>query len=183
MRRFSLARAAAALALAISLHPAVVFAHHGDPAEHEAEAQAFAEAGSGTYSLGDLHVELPWSRATPPTANVAVGYLTLRNQGEAVERLIGGSSPAAQRVEVHTMDIVDDVMRMRHLEDGLEVPAGEEVSLAPGGYHLMLIGLDAPLSEGDLVPLTLEFEGGSLDIELAVQAMGASSGHDGHGGH
>jgi copper(I)-binding protein len=69
-----------------------------------------------------------------------------------------------------------DVMRMRELEKGLEIPAGGTVTLAPGGFHLMLIGLTAPLKAGTRVPVTLVFEkAGSIDIELDVQAMGSTA--------
>lgn len=180
MRTRTFARLAAAFLLAFTM-PISAFAHHDNPAEHAAEADG--ENQHHEYSFGDIKIQTPWSRATPPTANVAAGYLTLKNDGDTPERFIGASSPSAQRVEIHMMDMVNDVMQMRHLSDGLELPAGEEVALAPGGYHLMLIGLDAPLAEGDLVPLTLEFEGGTVDVELSVGAMGASSGHDSHGGH
>lgn len=183
MRIRDFTRSLAALALVFAIMPVSAFAHHNDSTEHAAEEGVSDSHSSAHYSIGDLRVEETWSRATPPTANVAAGYLTIRNEGDASERFIGASSPSAQRVEIHTMDMVDDIMQMRHLSDGLEIPAGEEVMLAPGGHHLMLIGLDAPLSEGDRVLVTLEFEGGTADVELAVRAMGASSGDDGHGGH
>jgi copper(I)-binding protein len=176
------ARFAAALILASSV-PVSGFAHRDNPAEHAAEEGGSDDHQFEDYSVGRIIIETPWSRATPPTANVAAGYLTIRNDGDATERFVSASSPSAQRVEIHTMDMVHDVMQMRHLSEGLEIPAGEEVALAPGGYHLMLIGLDAPLAEGDRVPVTLEFEVGTVDIELAVRAMGAPSTDDGHGGH
>lgn len=180
MRTRTFTRLAAAFILAF-VTPISAFAHHDNPAEPAAEADD--ENEHHEYSLGDIKIQTPWSRATPPTANVAAGYLTLKNDGDTPERFIGASSTSAQRVEIHTMDMVDDVMQMRHLSDGLEIPAGEEVALAPGGYHLMLIGLGAPLAEGDRVPLTLAFESGTVDVELRVRAMGASSAHESHGGH
>jgi len=183
MRIRDFTRSIAALALVFAIIPVSAFAHHNNPAEHAVEEGVSDSHSSLHYSIGDVHVETPWSRATPPTANVAAGYLTIRNEADASDRFIGASSPSAQRVEIHTMDMVNDVMQMRHMADGLEIPAGEEVVLTPGGYHLMLIGLEAPLSEGDLVPVTLQFEGGTVEVELTVRAMGASSGDNGHGGH
>lgn len=136
------------------------------------------------YEIGDIAIGHPWSRATPATANVAAGYLTLDNKGAGADRLLGGSSPLAERVEVHSMDVIDDVMTMRHLADGLDVPAGETTRLEPGGYHLMLFGIERPFAQGDMVPVTLRFEhAGSVDVELAVEAMAAGAAQGAHDGH
>lgn len=176
--------AAPALAAALVLCPLSAHAHHDGTHHDETEAAVDPAAGTEAVALlGDLTVSAPWSRATPPMANVAGGYLTVTNSGEAPERLLGGSSPRASRVEIHSMTMENDVARMRELPEGVEVPAGGELTLEPGGYHLMLVGLDAPLSEGERVPLTLRFEGGTVDVELDVRAMGASGGSSGHGGH
>jgi hypothetical protein len=73
------------------------------------------------------------------------------------------------------MKMDGSVMRMREVEKGLEIPAGGSVTLAPGGYHLMMMGLKGPLKQGSTVPVTLVFEkAGTIDVELAVEAMGAS---------
>lgn len=72
------------------------------------------------------------------------------------------------------MEMKDGVMMMRPLADGIEIKAGETVELAPGGFHLMLIDLKQPMTEGERVPLTLTFEkAGSIDVELAVEAARA----------
>jgi copper(I)-binding protein len=93
------------------------------------------------YKLGDLEIGQPWSRATPPTAPTAGGFLTVTNKG--------------------TMP---------------DIPAGATVTLAPGGYHLMLVGLKAPFKAGTRVPVTLVFEkAGSIDVEMDVQAMGSTA--------
>lgn len=143
---------------------------------------AFSAAGfAHEYQAGDIHIGHPWTRATPSSAPTAGGYLTLRNDGDTGDRILGGSSPLAERVEIHSMEMENDVMKMRKLEDGLVVPAGETVELAPGGIHLMLIGLTEGVEEGDRVPVTLEFEkAGSVDVELAAEALGAPEG-DAHG--
>jgi copper(I)-binding protein len=126
---------------------------------------------------GELLVTDAWSMATPPGAAVGAGYMTIQNQTGAVVRLIGGESPAAERVEVHTMSMDGGVMTMRPVDGGLEIPAGGVVELKPGGLHLMLIGLKAPLAEGGSVPLTLIFDNGArIDAPLGVRAMGG--GHD-----
>jgi copper(I)-binding protein len=83
-------------------------------------------------------------------------------------------------VEIHEMKMEGNVMRMRELEHGLEIKPGATVALAPGGFHLMMMGLKAPLKQGEKVPVTLTFEkAGSIDVELEVKAMGAMPGHHG----
>lgn len=127
-----------------------------------------------------LTVENAWARATPPGAPVGGAYFTVRNGG-AADKLVGGASPAAARVELHIMSMQDNVMRMRRVES-IDVPAGQAVELRPGGLHLMLIDLKAPLNAGDTVPLTLRFENaGEVEVRIPVQAMGASGPGDGHG--
>mgnify|MGYP003336813699 CR=1 FL=1 len=115
------------------------------------------------------------TRATAPTAPSGGGFLKITNTGTAPDRLVSASSPtAAAEVQIHEMKMEGSVMRMRELENGLEIPPGATVTLAPGGLHLMLIGLVEPLKTDTKVPLTLVFEkAGSIDVELAVGAMGS----------
>ncbi len=123
-------------------------------------------------------VEQPWSRATPPGAKIGVGFLRLKNAGAAAERVVGASSPVAGRVEMHVTTRDGDVMKMRQVES-FEIPAGGSFELKPGGAHLMLMGLQRPLAQGERVPLTLKLQSGvTLEIELDVAALGARSpGH------
>jgi hypothetical protein len=128
------------------------------------------------YSAGPIRVEHPWAAATPPGAAVGAAYMRVANTGRTPMRLVGASTPAAQRVEIHTMSMEGGVMRMRPVVGGLVVPAGGQVRLAPGGLHLMLIGLKGPLRVEDFVPLSLHFEGGlNLTVELYVEDR--ASGH------
>jgi copper(I)-binding protein len=137
-------------------------------------AAAATTASAHDYQLADIHIGHPWARATPPQARVAGAYLSIENNGEKPDRLVGGSTPAAGAVELHSSEITDGVMRMRQLPDGLDIPAGETATLAPGGYHFMLIDPVEPLQDGARVPLTLVFEtAGAIEVELAVEAMGA----------
>ena len=125
------------------------------------------------YTLGQLEIGRPWTRATAPTAPSGGGFLTVTNKGATPDRLIAVRSPAAQQVQIHEMKMDGNVMRMRELEKGLEIPAGGKVTLAPGGFHLMLMGLKAPLLKDTRVPVTLVFEkAGSIDVEFVVTAMG-----------
>jgi copper(I)-binding protein len=84
-------------------------------------------------------------------------------------------SPVAHASEIHEMKMEGNIMRMRELDKGLEIPAGGTVTLAPSGFHVMLMGLKAPLKQGTKVPLTLVFEkAGSIDVELTVEGLGAT---------
>ena len=127
------------------------------------------------YKLGPLVINHPWSRATPKGAAVAGGYMTITNSGTAPDRLIGGASEVAQRLEVHEMRMEGGVMKMRELTDGLEILAGATVELKPGAYHVMLQNLSRQLTKGERVKASLSFEkAGKIDIEFAVEAVGAA---------
>jgi copper(I)-binding protein len=126
------------------------------------------------YKLGAIEIGHPWSRATPPTAEAGGGFLAITNTGTTPDRLIAVKSPAADKVEIHEMKMDGNIMRMREVEKGIEIPPGATVELKPGGFHVMFMGLRAPFAKDAKVPLTLVFEkAGSIDVELMVQAMGA----------
>jgi hypothetical protein len=137
-------------------------------------------AAAHDYKLGALEISQPWARATPPTAPTGGGYLSVKNTGTTPDRLISASSPAAGIVQVHEMKMEGNVMRMREIDGPLEIKPGETVTLAPGGMHLMMMGLKAPLKQGEKVPLTLVFEkAGKIDVELVVVPIGATpSAHE-----
>lgn len=141
-----------------------------------------AAPGVATYKLGSLVIETPWTRATPGGARVAGGYLKITNNGNQPDRLIGGSLPVAADVEVHEMALVDSLMKMRRLPTGLEIKPGETVELKPGSYHLMFMGLSAPMTEGQMHKGTLRFEkAGSVDVSFQVAPIGArSAGSESH---
>ena len=132
-------------------------------------------AAAHDYTLGSLKIGHPWARATPPTAPSGGGFLTVTNTGTTADRLVSATSPAAGQVQIHEMKMDGNIMRMRELENGLEIPPGATVALAPGGLHLMMMGLKAPLKEATRVPVTLVFEkAGKIDVELQVMALGAA---------
>ena len=122
-----------------------------------------------------------WSRATPGGAKIGSGYLTIENKGAAPDRLIGVSADVAGKVEVHEMAMNNGVMTMRPLDSGLTIDPGKTVKLAPGGYHLMMFDLKAPLKQGDKVPVTLEFEKAGKVKCLARRAGHRRAGSDGCG--
>src|SRR5581483_10371974 len=105
-------------------------------------------AAAHDYKLGALEISHPWARATAPTAPTGGGYLSIKNTGTMPDRLMSVSSPAAKTVQVHEMKMEGNVMRMRELDGPLEIKPGETVTLAPGGFHLMMMGLKAPLKQG-----------------------------------
>ncbi|HEX2334349.1 MAG TPA: copper chaperone PCu(A)C [Burkholderiales bacterium] len=125
------------------------------------------------HEKGDIQVRHPWSRATPPGAKVAVGYMEIRNTGTQPDRLVAASAPVAQRVEMHVTERDGDVMRMRQVKD-FEIPARERVTLRPGGSHLMLVDIAQPLKKGERFTMRLRFErAGEMEIELEVQEQGS----------
>ncbi|MEJ8473406.1 copper chaperone PCu(A)C [Roseibium algae] len=125
-------------------------------------------------SHGHISVTDTWTRATPPKAMSGGGFAKISNGGSEDDRLIAVSSPAASRVELHEMVVSDGVMKMRQMENGIEVPAGETVSLQPGGLHIMFMKLAGPFKEGETVPVTLTFEkAGDVSINLAIEKLGA----------
>jgi periplasmic copper chaperone A len=134
------------------------------------------------YKAGAIRIEGPWLRATPSGAQVAGGYMKIENAGKEPDRLIGGTTGAAGKLEIHEMKMDGSVMRMRELPKGLEVKPGQSVELKPGSYHLMLVDLKQPLKDGDKVTGTLLFEkAGKVEIEYAVRGLGSKGGHGSHG--
>ena len=130
-----------------------------------------------TSVFSQIEISDAWSRATPPGAKVAAGYLTIRNKAAAVDRLVGAASPAAARVETHVTEKQGEVMRMREVK-GYEVPAKGSFELKPGGAHLMLVDVRRPFKEGDRIPLVLRFQNaGEIKTELEVKGLGAQKAH------
>lgn len=137
------------------------------------------------YKAGAIEIGHPWSRATPPGAPVAGGYLKLTNTGSEPDTLVAATLEAAGRVEIHEMAVVDGVMKMRPLADGIALAPGATVELKPGGYHIMFMNLKRGLVKGDKVKGTLEFrKAGKVEVEYAVEALtaGANAGGE-HSGH
>lgn len=127
------------------------------------------------FKAGDIHLDHPWSRATPGGAKVAGGYIVIRNVGAQPDRLISATSEISGRTEIHEMAVKDGVMTMRPLADGLAIPANDEVALKPGSYHLMFLDLKRSLKEGETFPGTLTFEkAGTVNVTFDVSAIGAS---------
>ncbi|MBS1200162.1 MAG: hypothetical protein H6R27_840 [Proteobacteria bacterium] len=135
---------------------------------------------AGPAAAAGPTVTQAWARATPPGATVAAVYLAIDNAGGAADRLVSVSTAVADRAEVHATVREGDVVRMRRIEP-LDIGAGERVAFEPGGRHLMLMGLQAPLVQGSRIAITLEFEkAGRISVEADVLAGDATDPHVGH---
>lgn len=133
------------------------------------------------YTAGPLKIEQPWTRATPAGAKVAGGYVAVTNTGATADRLLGGSSEIAGKVEIHEMSMNNGVMTMRGLPEGVELKPGAKVEMKPGGYHIMFMDLKRQLKEGEKVKGTLTFEkAGAVPVEFSVQSVGARAPAEAH---
>ena len=133
---------------------------------------------AATPAAAQITLEGAWIRATPPGAKLAAGYMVIRNAG-AADRVVGVSSPAAERVETHVTVREGEILRMREMK-GYDVPAGGTLELKPGGSHLMFVNIKAPLKEGESVPATLRFQrAGEIKVEFQVRPL-AGGEHHGH---
>ena len=134
-----------------------------------------ALAGAHDYKVGDIEVLHPWTRATPPGAATAAGYVEVRNDGTSTDYLIGAEGGGFDRIEIHQMQMQNGVMKMRKISaEGVPIPPGKTVTLAPNGYHLMLIGPKTQLKVGDKLPVSLRFKSaGTIMVDFLVQGMGS----------
>jgi copper(I)-binding protein len=133
---------------------------------------------------GELVIEDAWSRATPAGANVGAGYLVIKNNGTAADRLVGGATDAARALEFHKMTMQDGMMTMEHIADGLLIEPGKSIAFTPGGYHIMFVDLHAPLKQGDKLQATLQFEkAGKVEVTFRVQSVGWRGPTANHSSH
>lgn len=119
----------------------------------------------------NVSVTNAWARATMPGQKVSGAYMQIQSDADA--RLVGASSPAVPRVEVHEMKMDGDVMRMREVK-AIELPKGKTVTLRPGGFHIMLMNLPKPIAAGEVIPLTLVVESGGKQQTVEVKAEARS---------
>ena len=130
----------------------------------------------GDLILSDIRI-----KAVMPGAKVTAGYLEIANKGGKDDRLVSVAINGADKSEIHTMSMDGGVMRMRPLKDGIIIPAGEAVSLAPGGLHLMFMKLTDFPKKGDMAGLRLVFENaGAIDVKAPVKMIKPGHGHSGH---
>jgi hypothetical protein len=134
-------------------------------------AAGLAVASAALAQPAQLEVNNAWAGATPGKAENGAAYVTI--QSPTVDRLVSASTPVAKKAELHTMSMQGMVMKMRPVS-GVDIPAGQPVSLQPGGEHIMLMGLNQPLREGQSFPLTLDFEkAGPRTVTVTVEKAGA----------
>ena len=134
---------------------------------------------SGSALAQDVQVPRSYARATVPQQQSAGAYVTLENKGRETDRLVAASTPVAKSVEIHTMALDGNVMRMREV-GMIELKPSARIEMQPGdGFHLMLMGLRQQLKAGGSFPLTLQFEkAGKIEVSVSVE-----SGRGAHGGH
>lgn len=143
------------------------------------KASTFAIAMAALLSFGPARAEGPeisgaFIRATLPRAPVGGAYAAIANPGPEDDRLVSVSAPVGDGAEIHEMTHADGAMSMRALPEGLAIPAGSTVTLQPGGLHIMIHGLTAPLKQGDSLDLTLNFEkAGARKVAFAILAPNA----------
>lgn len=122
------------------------------------------------FEKGDIEVHHPYSDATIAGSSVADGFMTIINHGKEADRLLSVTSPVSANIMIHEMKMEGDVMKMRALMDGIEIPAGGEVKLKHGGLHIMFMNPTESFDEGDMIKATLTFEkAGPIDIEFMVE--------------
>lgn len=135
------------------------------------------------YKIGNLEIDHLKARATLPGSPVSGGYMTIHNLGDKADRLVSVEVDFAGKTEIHEMSIENDVMKMRPLPDGIEISAGGEVTLEPGGYHVMFMGLSGQLKKGEKRKATLTFEkAGKIDVEFSVEVIKPKKAMD-HSNH
>jgi copper(I)-binding protein len=125
-------------------------------------------AQAADFRTGDLSVAQPWSRPTPPAVTVGAVYFSLTNTGPTAQRLTAITSPVARQVEIHESRRVQGMIQMRPVTF-VDCPPGGTVRSEPGGLHVMLVGLNRPLTPGMQYPLSLTFQDGSvLNVMVTV---------------
>jgi periplasmic copper chaperone A len=137
-------------------------------------AAATAAGSPVEFRRDDIVVMRPWTRATPRAATVGAGYFRVENRGGEADRLVGGHVEVASRFEIHETVVANEVMSMRRLAEGIEVPPASGIEVMPGGIHAMLVGLQKPLVAGDRIRGTLRFQrAGDIAVDFVVVGFGA----------
>jgi copper(I)-binding protein len=137
-------------------------------------------AANAGAAFDTVHITDARARAVPKVAPASAAFMTLHNKDSVDHVIVAAESPVAKAVELHTHTNDGGVMRMRQI-DSIKVPAGGMTMLKPGGLHIMLIGLNQAMNEGDSVSLTLVFADGSrVALDVPVMAIAKHGGMSGH---
>lgn len=140
-------------------------------------SQAFAHG----YTKGSLVIDHPWGRPSPGDTKKGAVYLTIKNKGKSDDTLVSAKTKVSQSAELHnTSQDEGGIMKMRKVEGGVKISAGETVKFAPGGFHIMLLDMTGKVEPGAKFPLTLVFEKAG-EVEVSVQVEKSAPSHE--GGH
>ena len=179
----SLVCAASGLAVALLLVPGTALADHQHEGPGARQGTAKTKANVAAVVVSDA-----WVRATVPGQIGTGGFMTLRSKDGPLQ-LVGFTSPVAGSAELHEMAMDGNVMRMRPVAS-LDLPVGQAVELRPGGHHLMLMSLKAPLKAGSAVPLVLQLKAPDgrvlqqrVDVPVRSNAPAAAPAADAHEHH
>ncbi|MGH1415466.1 MAG: copper chaperone PCu(A)C [Pelagimonas sp.] len=149
-----------------------------------AGAAAFALMSSA--AMADIVVMDSYARSAGKSAKAGAAFMVIENTGSEGDRLVSAASDISKKVELHThKDMGDGVMKMMHVEEGFEIPAGGKHMLMRGGDHVMFMGLNGPMEDGETVKVTLTFEKAGdivVDIPVDLKRKGKHGGMD-HSGH
>ncbi len=136
----------------------------------------------------EIEVHDAYARSASEMAVTGGAFMVIYNRGDAEDRLIGASSDAAEKVELHThKEDANGVMRMIHVEEGFDLPANGQIVMERGGHHVMFLGLKEPMKQGDVIDLVLTFEKAGdvpVQVEVDLERMPQPGAHGGmnHGG-
>jgi copper(I)-binding protein len=132
-------------------------------------AAGLGNAWAHDYKLGDLEIHHPAARAMMPGADVASGYMTIVNHGAAADKLLKIEAPMAKHTQLHEMKVENDVMNMNELTGGLDIPIGANIDFKKNDLHVMFMGVEKPIRNGDKFNATLTFEkAGPIEVEFFV---------------
>ena len=151
--------------------------------DHTLRIAALSLALLNLPALAQTTVKDPWVRGTVAQQKATGAFFQITNATGGT--LVSASTPVAGVVEIHEMSMEGSTMKMRALPKGLALPAGKAVELKPGGYHVMLMDLKAPLKTGESVDITLTVEGKdgkkeTIAVKAPVKAMAEAGGHGHH---
>lgn len=127
---------------------------------------------AGQAIAADIEIKDAWTKASIGKVRNGAAFFTVMNHGMTADRIVGVRSDLAEKTELHTHIMENNVMKMREVEGGVDVPMHGEVMFKPGSYHVMMIGLKAPLKQGEMVTVTLEFEKAG-DVPVMINVMDA----------
>ncbi|WP_455476045.1 copper chaperone PCu(A)C [Bartonella sp. B17] len=127
------------------------------------------------YKVGNIEIIDPWTRETPKGIKVSSGYLYIINHGNTPDRLIAVSANNVETTEIHSVAVANNIMKMKKMHEGIEIPGNGEATLKPGGNHIMFMGISKPFKKGNKISAKLTFEkAGTIDIYFEVSTLGAT---------